>query len=35
VASLALSPVHAIPFVAAMLAGMLLQKITMERRVTS
>ena len=33
VASLALSPVHAIPFVAAMLAGMLLQKITMERKV--
>jgi len=30
VASLALSPVHAIPFVAAMLAGMLLQKVTME-----
>ncbi|MGV2497613.1 DUF6691 family protein [Pelagerythrobacter aerophilus] len=35
VASLALSPVHAIPFVAAMLAGMLLQKITMERKVSS
>ena len=35
VASLVLSPVHAIPFVAAMLAGMLLQKITMERRITS
>lgn len=31
-ASLALSPVNAIPFVAAMLAGMLLQKITMERK---
>ena len=30
VASLALSPVHAIPFVAAMLAGMLLQKVTVE-----
>jgi len=27
--------VHAIPFVAAMLAGMLLQKITMERKVAS
>jgi len=35
VASLVLSPVHAIPFVAAMLAGMLLQKITMERKVAS
>ena len=35
VASLVLSPVHAIPFVAAMLAGMLLQKVTMERKVAS
>ncbi len=35
VASLVLSPVHAIPFVAAMLAGMLLQKVTMKRRITS
>lgn len=35
VASLALSPVHAIPFVAAMLAGMALQKFTSERKVTS
>ena len=35
VASLALSPVHAIPFVAAMLAGMLLQKVTMERKAAS
>jgi uncharacterized membrane protein YedE/YeeE len=35
VASLALSPVHAIPFVAAMLAGMLLQKFTMERKVSN
>lgn len=33
VASLVLSPAHAIPFVAAMLAGMLLQKLTMERKV--
>lgn len=33
VASLALSPIHAIPFVAAMLAGMLLQKVTFERKV--
>lgn len=33
VASLALSPGHAIPFVAAMLVGMLLQKFTMERKV--
>src|SRR5690606_8148111 len=30
VASLVLSPAHAIPFLAAMLAGMLLQKVTME-----
>ena len=30
VASLVLTPVHALPFVAAMLAGMLLQKVTME-----
>ena len=35
VASLVLSPVHAIPFVAAMLAGMLLQKVTMEQKVKS
>ena len=35
VASLVLSPVHAIPLVAAMLAGMLLQKVTMERKVAS
>lgn len=35
VASLVLSPVHAIPFVAAMLAGMLLQKFTMERKVSN
>ena len=35
VASLVLSPVHAVPFVAAMLAGMLLQKVTMERKVAS
>ena len=35
VASLALSPVHAIPFVAAMLAGMLLQKSTMERKISN
>ena len=35
VASLMLSPVHAIPFVTAMLVGMLLQKIILERRVTS
>ena len=34
-ASLVLSPVHAIPFVAAMLAGMLLQKVTMEQKVKS
>lgn len=33
VASLALSPIHAILFVAAMLAGMLLQRITFERKV--
>ena len=33
VASLVLSPVRAIPFVAAMLAGMLLQKVTMEQKV--
>lgn len=35
VASLALSPVHAIPFVAAMLAGMLLQKFTLEPKVSN
>lgn len=35
VASLALSPAHAMPFVAAMLAGMLLQKFTMERKVSN
>ena len=35
VASLVLSPVRAIPFVAAMLAGMLLQKVTMEQKVKS
>lgn len=35
VASLVLTPVHALPFVAAMLAGMLLQKVTMERKVAS
>lgn len=35
VASLVLSPVHAIPFVAAMLVGMLLQNFTMERKVAS
>ena len=35
VASLVLSPAHAIPFLAAMLAGMLLQKVTMERKVAS
>lgn len=34
VASLALSPMNAVPFVAAMLIGMLLQKITMERKVS-
>src|SRR3546814_13913174 len=34
-ASLALSPVHAIPFVEAMLVGMLLQKFTTERKVRS
>ncbi len=33
VASLALSPIHAVPFVAAMLTGMLLQKVTLERKV--
>jgi len=33
IASLALSPMNALPFVAAMLVGMLLQKITMERKV--
>lgn len=32
-AALVLSPAHAIPFVAAMIAGMLLQKFTMERKV--
>ena len=35
VASLVLSPAHALPFVAAMLAGMLLQKITMQRKVSN
>ncbi|GGD46161.1 YeeE/YedE family protein [Aurantiacibacter arachoides] len=35
VASLALSPVYAAPFVAAMLVGMLLQKLTMERKVSN
>jgi uncharacterized protein len=35
VASLALSPGHAIPFVAAMLVGMLLQKFIVERKVTN
>lgn len=35
VASLALSPVHAVPFVAAMFVGMLLQKLTMERKVSN
>ena len=35
IASLALSPVSAIVFVAAMLAGMLLQKLFMERKVTN
>ncbi|MEW9856467.1 DUF6691 family protein [Novosphingobium sp. M1R2S20] len=34
IASLALAPSAALPFVAAMLAGMLLQKITMERKVS-
>ena len=34
VASLALSPAHALPFVAAMLVGMLLQKIAIERKAT-
>ena len=29
-ASLALSPVHAVPFIAAMLVGMLVQKVTLE-----
>lgn len=33
VASLALSPVHAIPFVVAMLTGMLLQKVLMDKKV--
>jgi uncharacterized membrane protein YedE/YeeE len=33
-ASLALSPVSALPFVAAMLVGMLLQKLVMQRKVT-
>lgn len=35
IASLALSPLHAIPFVVAMLAGMLLQKVTLERKVSN
>ena len=35
IASLALSPVSAIVFVAAMLAGMLLQKLFMEKKVTN
>src|SRR5690606_1932947 len=35
VASLALSPVHAIPFVTAMLAGMLVQKILMEPKASN
>jgi uncharacterized membrane protein YedE/YeeE len=35
VASLALSPVHAIPFVAAMLTGILLQKFSMERKIAN
>lgn len=33
IAALALSPTSVLPFVGAMLAGMLLQKITMERKV--
>jgi uncharacterized protein len=35
VASLALSPVHAIPFVVAMLTGMLLQKVLMEKKASN
>jgi len=34
VASLALSPVSVVPFVVAMLAGMVLQRIVMERKVS-
>lgn len=34
IASLALSPFSALPFVGAMLAGMLLQKLVMEKKVT-
>jgi uncharacterized membrane protein YedE/YeeE len=35
IASLVLSPIHATPFVAAMLVGMLLQKIIMKGKVTT